>query len=455
MPPRDHAQLAVYLVVGQAVDHPAACVLQHLGIVDIVLLVKAGAQLQQAEHVLAAVGGIGQSRRDSAAAGHPVERNLEGQDLRIVRRLVDQVHKAQHALEGVAQQQVILLNIGKVLALFQPDIPCRTALLIVQRGVAANAGPEREIEGHALGENAVLRHPELFDQQRPGRIAELAVDADANGHLALALGQHRRDLMAEVLIGPILNVFQEHVGVSRYFHDSGLQHRFLLQQQRQEVAHQLGGQHDLLPAIHLEAQVGRNAVQRDDAELLNAAAAQKGNDVCLAVPEEGQPLADVDELRKQQVAEIAEKLFAHQLVHLVDLLEVQDVHLVCAQLLADGLPDALHQRLLLPGDPQDLSDLGVRQHAGERIGLVRSQEGAVGQDADPHAIELREVRLVDHQKLQAFEQRHCGICRLQQHALIEGQPAQLTVDVNALRHSRGRDFCLFVLGSHNGSVLVC
>ena len=42
----DDAELGVHLVLGQAVDHMAARVLQHLGIVDVVLLVESGPQLK-------------------------------------------------------------------------------------------------------------------------------------------------------------------------------------------------------------------------------------------------------------------------------------------------------------------------------------------------------------------------------------------------------------------------
>ena len=128
----DQAELGVHLVLRQPVDDPAARVLQHLGIVDVVLFVKAGPQLQQAENVLPLVRRIGQSRGDLAAGGHAVEGDLDGEHLRVVRRLIDQIHKGHHALEGEAHQQVVLFDIAEILALLQADLPRRLPLFIAE-----------------------------------------------------------------------------------------------------------------------------------------------------------------------------------------------------------------------------------------------------------------------------------------------------------------------------------
>ena len=116
-PPRDEAQLRVHLVFGQTVENVAPRVLKHTRVVDVALLVKAGAQLEQALHLLAVLGRVGQRRRDAAAAGEPVERDLDRHDVRIVRRLVQQVDKRVDALVRQRKQQVVLREIGKVVAL--------------------------------------------------------------------------------------------------------------------------------------------------------------------------------------------------------------------------------------------------------------------------------------------------------------------------------------------------
>ena len=53
------------------------------------------------------------------------------------------------------------------------------------------------------------------------------------------------------------------------------------------------------------------------------------------------------------------------------------------------------------------------------------------QNPDAHPVKLRQVRLVDHQKLEPLQKRHGGVGRLEQHALVKGKPAQLAVDVDA------------------------
>ena len=54
----NQAELCVYLVVAQSVDDGAACLLEHGGVVDVVLLVKARPKLQYAQHLLAFFGSV-------------------------------------------------------------------------------------------------------------------------------------------------------------------------------------------------------------------------------------------------------------------------------------------------------------------------------------------------------------------------------------------------------------
>ena len=214
------------------------------------------------------------------------------------------------------------------------------------------------------------------------------------------------------------------------------------------MPHKLRREDDLLPPVDLEGEIGGHAVQLDDGKLLLLSPAEEGHDVLLAAPEKRQRLVHGDDLREEEILDIAEELFRHELIDLADLLEVQHVDLVGLQLLADGFPDALHEHLLLARDAQDRLDLRLRLHAGEDVLLLRREDGAVAQDAHAHAVELREVRLIDHQELQPLHQRHGEVRRLEQHALVECQPAQLPVDVNGLRRKPGR-LLFFFFRCHN------
>ena len=183
---RDDAEFGVNLVLGQAVDHMAAGVLEELGIVDVVLLVKAGAQLQQAQHVLAPVGRVGQCGGNLAAGGHAVKRDLDGENFRIVGSFVDQVHKGHHALERVAEEQIVLFNVPEVLPFLQAHIADGLPLGITEAGGSGDAGTKTEVEGGYRVEDAALRNTELLDQRCTGGVGQLAVDLDADRLLALA-----------------------------------------------------------------------------------------------------------------------------------------------------------------------------------------------------------------------------------------------------------------------------
>ena len=152
----------MYLLTRQTVDNTASCVLQHLGVIDIALLIKAGTKFQQAQHVLASVGGIGQCRCYFTAVGKSVERYLDGDYLRVIRRLVQQIHKRVHALEGEGQQQVMLINIINIFALLQADIFGRLPLLVLIICTAADTAPEGQIKGDRRRKHTMLRYADLF-----------------------------------------------------------------------------------------------------------------------------------------------------------------------------------------------------------------------------------------------------------------------------------------------------
>ena len=147
----DHAELRVHLVVAQAVADLAAGVLQHARVVNVVLLVKPRAQLQEAHHALALRGGVGQRRRDAAAAREPVERDADALHVRRVRRLVQQVDKRVDPLIGEGDEQLVVVEIFKIVAFAQCDGLCALGQLPPQMAgdhVAPQLLHEREIRRH-------------------------------------------------------------------------------------------------------------------------------------------------------------------------------------------------------------------------------------------------------------------------------------------------------------------
>ena len=85
----------------------------------------------------------------------------------------------------------------------------------------------------------------------------------------------------------------------------------------------------------------------------------------------------------------------------------------------------------------------VAQHV-ERCAADVRRHGEAGDDAtlqtrDPHHEELVEVRREDREEVRPFQHRDAGILGELEHALVEREPAELTVEV-AFRREFGRAF---------------
>ena len=94
----DEADLGVDLVVLKAVDDLAAGFLQPLGPVDVVLLVKARAQLDEHRHVLAVFRRRAQVLHELGFSRQPVNRDADADYVRRVCRLADHLQKRLHRL---------------------------------------------------------------------------------------------------------------------------------------------------------------------------------------------------------------------------------------------------------------------------------------------------------------------------------------------------------------------
>lgn len=102
----------MHLIILEAVDDGAAGAFQLLGPVDVVLLVKAGAQLHQRHHFLAVFGGFHQRLHDLGLPRHTVQCHFDGNDLRIMGSLFEHGNEGPDGLVRVAEQHVMLLYLG-------------------------------------------------------------------------------------------------------------------------------------------------------------------------------------------------------------------------------------------------------------------------------------------------------------------------------------------------------
>ena len=111
-PAGDQRQLGMDLVIVEAVHHRAARILQLLGPVDVVLLVKAGAQFHHGHDLFAVFRRIDQRADDLGVAGHAVQRHLDGNDVGIRARAQQHTNERADALVRVSQENVVLAYLG-------------------------------------------------------------------------------------------------------------------------------------------------------------------------------------------------------------------------------------------------------------------------------------------------------------------------------------------------------
>ena len=432
-PPRDEAQLRVHLVFRQAVENVAPRVLKHARIVDVALLVKAGAQLEQALHLLAVLGRVGQRRRDAAAAGEPVERDLDRHDIRVVRRLVQQVDKRVDALIRQREQQVVLREIGKVVALLQRHVFGRWHLLACQpREVEPprHREHERQVRRCIRHEQLPLRQSEQLAHERAHLVRDAALHLRAHRLEPAAPPQQPLHHGAQVRVAPVHDVAHGDVGVARHAHDGRLAHAPLAEEQGGKVRHQRCRERELLHAVDREPEKLRQLRRRHQARA--AALARKAHEhVLLAVAQKRQRVLRVEHLRAQQRAQRVKPPPQQHLVRLVEPVEVQDLHVLLCQRRRHLAPERFEILLLPRRLVIDRAQLLARRQARDGLRVPRLQQRPVEQPADAHHVKFIKIRAVDGQKLQPFVARQRLVGRLGQHAAVELQPAQLAVQKQA------------------------
>ena len=114
--PHHHHQLGVRLEAEHAVHDVRAGLLQLVRELDVRLLVEARPQLDDHRHVLAGLRRFDQRADDGGIAAGPVQRLLDGEHLRIARRLLDEIRDRPESLERVVQQHIAGAQRGEQIA---------------------------------------------------------------------------------------------------------------------------------------------------------------------------------------------------------------------------------------------------------------------------------------------------------------------------------------------------
>ncbi len=144
--PHDQAELGVRLQAREAVDDVGAGALQGARPLDVALLVEAGLHLDQADGLLALLGGAHERRDDRRVAAGAVDGLLDGEDVRVLDGLLHEALDAGvEVVVGVVHQDVAVAD-GRehvrALALLGPQARARARLPAARR-----AEPGRSISG--------------------------------------------------------------------------------------------------------------------------------------------------------------------------------------------------------------------------------------------------------------------------------------------------------------------
>ena len=430
----------MHLIVRQAVDDPASGVLQPAGHLDVVGLVKPGAQLHEHGDVLTVLRGLHQILHHLAVGGHPVEGHLDGHDPLVLTGLVEQLQEGTHTLKGIGEQHVLL-----------PDLVDDAPLQIQRRGELGHAAG---IEQVALGVEVVLQLGDKGQIQRRGGLEHMALldaqivrqgRAHLLAHGAAQFQTHRPQALAaadELLhIVPVVQILVVggdgvQIGVAGDAHDGFFLHRVLAEELRREVEDELLTEHEVAGAGGDLNQAAEYAVVAgDDAHAGLAAPFQQRHGVELLIVQEGEGLLAGDDHGGEKRRDLGVEIALQQRALLVgELVEVDDAHAVGLQLAHELLIDATLLLLQLGGALDNGGDLLLGGHVGLVVPLVVSGGDLRHERAHANHEEFVQIGLVDGGEAEPLRQRHAGVSGLVQHPLVELQPAELPVGVAFLAH---------------------
>ena len=194
-------QLAVGLQPEHAVDDVAAGLLQLAGPGDVGLLVEAGLDLDEGQHLLAGLGRLDQGVDDRGVAGGAVQRLLDRQHGRVGGGLLDEpLDAGGERVVGVVQQHLTVLQrreqVGRLggLDLGQFRVRLGQEGRVLQRLPVEVGDREQpaQVERARQPEDLLLGDVELADQQLEHLVVDVVLDLEA----------HRRasDLAAQQLL---------------------------------------------------------------------------------------------------------------------------------------------------------------------------------------------------------------------------------------------------------------
>ena len=384
------------LVIVKAVEYRAAGILQLFGPVDVVLLVKAGAQLDHGHDFLAVFCSGNQRIDDLRVAGHAVQRHFNGNDVRVRRSAQQHADERADALVWVGQQHIVLADLGVQV------VPCRGLHGLgrrVEHGVvAAVAGQAAGIQRRGLGIAAIRRDDQLLPQELDDLLRSVRPELQAHSCQLAALFQQVAHDIAEVYVVVHHALVHGNIRIAGHAEEALLLYAAACKDGGGIVGNQLlhEGKAGLLAVLD-EKHALKLAANGHDA-IANAVvfAAQLGHVVNIFVVQKRERMAGVHDLRAEQGQQLTLEVGFPEMLLL--LAELGKVHLAVALLRqsSDKMLEVFVALCLQLGHAgRDSSDLLRRRHVGDVIGLVVFHQRLVVQRADADHEELVHIAAED------------------------------------------------------------
>ena len=198
----DQGQLGMDFVIIKAIEHRAASFFQLFGPVDVVLLVKAGAQLHHGGNFLAVFRCIDQRLHDLGIACHAVQGHFDADNIRVGTCFHQHADERADALVRVREQNVMFVGFG-IQIIIRGGLN-RAGWRIGKSGVAVcrNAAGQAEqkpgVQRRSLGIAAVRRDHQLVPQELDDLLRSAGPELQAHSGQLAALFQQLAHHIAEV-----------------------------------------------------------------------------------------------------------------------------------------------------------------------------------------------------------------------------------------------------------------
>ena len=386
-----------------------------------------------------------------------IERDFDRNDVGVSRRLLQQMHERVHAFVRIRKQDVLFLDLlHDALAANQIGWPLRACGLVDERFGKLGSDHARKTERISHIErqpdrvNLAALKTETLCKKALGHVGKRALALKTNRSQTAALFEDSLHMTAEILIVFVGFLIHVQVGVARHLDNIGVldwvHAENLVSHHFERVLEQYEG---IALALAVELNRARTIARHGDdahedifrslsakglAALFRHALFRLGKivqthrDVKRAVLKMRKRVRRIDDLRRNERQDVRFEILV-ELIALMGgkLIGIQLMDALSLKLVPHGAEILRNLRCQLTNTCIDRLELFSGGHACLAVvdSLLRKLQ--VKQAAYAHHEELLQVGSPDGNELHAFEQRHVGVNRLIEHALVERQPRKLSI----------------------------